>query len=270
MTELVLFLQNYLYPFVVGACIGSFLNVCIYRMPLNLSIAYPSSYCAACGTSLKLSNNIPLLSWLIQRGRCSYCDCKIDARYFIVELLTAIWAVVLWNLYPLDLAIIYFVFSASLIVATFIDIDHFIIPDEISLGGAAVGIILCGFFPVLQNQTTILSGISWSFLSFLFGGGVLFIIAIVGTILLKKEAMGMGDIKLLAMMGAFLGWKACIFIIGFSSIFGSIIGLALLIPQKKFRSIPMPFGPSLALAAFLWLLVGQEWMQIYLDYITIR
>jgi leader peptidase (prepilin peptidase)/N-methyltransferase len=270
MTELVTLLQNFLYPFLMGACVGSFLNVCIYRLPLGLSIANPPSYCAACGTALKFWNNIPLISWLMQRGRCSYCNCKVDARYFIVELLTAAWAVVLWNLYPLDLAIIYFIFSAALIVATFIDIDHFIIPDEISLGGAAIGIVLCGFFPILQNQTTILSGISWSFISFLIGGGLLFIIAIAGTVLLKKEAMGMGDIKLLAMMGTFLGWKACIFIIAFSSIFGSIIGLSILLAQKKWRSIPMPFGPSLALSAFLWILVGHEWMQIYLDYIIIR
>jgi leader peptidase (prepilin peptidase)/N-methyltransferase len=246
-----------------GACVGSFLNVCIYRMPLGRSIIRPRSHCAACGTALPWKYNLPVLSWLILRGRAACCGTKIDVRYPLVESLTAAGCLALWWLYPAPLWIIYSIFFCGLVVATFVDIDHFIIPDEISLGGLVVGLVLSTVFPELQGVGSFWQGFLWSLAGAVLGGGTLYLISWIGSAILKKEAMGMGDVKLLAAMGAFLGWQSPFFIIAVSSVIGSVFGIFLLFRKRKAFGVRMPFGPYLALAGVLWLLGGREWMARY-------
>jgi leader peptidase (prepilin peptidase) / N-methyltransferase len=253
-------------PFILGACVGSFLNVCIYRMPLGRSIIRPASRCAACGTALPWHLNIPVLSWICLRGNSACCSTRITARYPLVEFITALLSVWIWNLFPPLLALTYLVFTYGLIVATFVDIDHFIIPDEISLGGCVVGLILSALLPQLQETDNHLAGLVNSLLGLVFGGGVLLVIAVVGSFVMRKEAMGMGDIKLIAAMGAFLGWKAPLFIIAVSSILGSVIGIGMMIQKQKRWGLKMPFGPFLAMAAVVWILGGHQWMTAYLAF----
>jgi leader peptidase (prepilin peptidase) / N-methyltransferase len=251
--------------FIFGACIGSFLNVCIYRMPLGRSVVSPASRCAACGTALAWHVNLPILGWLRLMGRSACCSTKITARYPLVELITALLTVWIWNLFPPVLALSYLIFTYGLIIATFIDIDHFIIPDEISLGGCVVGLVLSSLVSALQGTPIHLQGLINSLLGLLFGGGLLLAIAAIGSFVMRKEAMGMGDIKLIAAMGAFLGWQAPLFIIAVSSILGSVIGIGMMIQKQKRWGLKMPFGPFLALAAIIWILGGHEWMASYMS-----
>jgi leader peptidase (prepilin peptidase) / N-methyltransferase len=255
---------HYLVPILFGACFGSFLNVCIYRMPLGKSVIFPSSRCAACGSPLPWQVNLPILSWFLLRGRTACCDTPLHFRYPLVEIITAALSLWIWNLYPPALALSYLVFTYGLIVATFIDIDHFIIPDEISLGGCVLALLLSLLIPELHHTPEHLHGLLRSFIGLLFGGGLLLAIALLGSWLLRKEAMGMGDVKLMATMGAFLGWKAPLFIIALSSLLGSIIGISLMIRKQKRWGLKMPFGPFLALAALIWVLGGHHWMERYL------
>jgi len=182
----------------------------------------------------------------------------------VVELLTALLTVWIWNLYPSLLGLAYLVFTYGLIIATFIDIDHFIIPDEISLGGCVAGLILSGLIPQLQETSNPWQALINSLLGLVFGGGLLLVIALVGSFILRKEAMGMGDIKLVAGMGAFLGWQAPLFIIAVSSVLGSVIGIGMMIRKQKRWGLKMPFGPFLAMAAVIWILGGHVWMARYM------
>ncbi|NJK92877.1 MAG: prepilin peptidase [Blastochloris sp.] len=257
---------NYIAPFLFGACLGSFLNVCIYRMPLNRSVVAPRSRCAACGIPLPWQHNLPIPAWFLLRGRCSCQLTKLSFRYPLVEALTALLTVWIWNSHSPALALVYIVFSYALIVATFIDIDHFIIPDEISLGGCLAGLLASFLLPELQGTQFHFQALLNSLLGLLFGGGLLLGIAVIGTFLLRKDAMGMGDVKLIAAMGAFFGWQAPLFIIAVSSVAGSVIGIGMMIQQQKRLGfgLKMPFGPFLALAAILWMLGGKLWMENYL------
>lgn len=250
----------------VGLCVGSFLNVCIYRMPLGRSVARDGSRCYACGLRLKWWQNIPVLSWMMQRGRCGCGLVPLSARYPLVECLTAAWFVAVGHVhgaYPLP-ALIYLVLGCALIVATFIDIDHFIIPDEISLGGCVAGLLFSALVPELHGQTSWLRGLAASAIGLLVGGGVLFAIAWIGSAILRKDAMGMGDVKLLAALGAFLGWESTFFIIGLSSMLGASLGLSLIFIRRHRWGAPMPFGPSIVAAALIWILGGSRWMEAYL------
>lgn len=259
------FILQVLAPVIFGACVGSFLNVCIYRMPLNRSVVTPASRCFTCGSALPWSVNIPILSWFILRGRCSCKLAKLSFRYPLVELLTSLLTLTLWNLYPPAQAVVFLIFVYGLIVATFIDLDHFIIPDEISLGGCVVGLILSALVPQIHGSPTALAGLTNSLIGLVFGGGLLLLIALGGSLLLRKEAMGMGDVKLVAAMGAFLGWQAPIFILAVSSMIGSVIGIGLMLRKQRRWGIKMPFGPFLVIAAVIWLLQGHQWMAQYLS-----
>ncbi|MEM9444321.1 MAG: prepilin peptidase [Verrucomicrobiota bacterium] len=252
-------------PILVGACVGSFLNVCIYRLPAGKSIVSPGSHCMSCGKFLPWFLNIPVVSWIALRGRCMCKFVKLDVRYLIVEILTAIVFVTLWHLYAPAQAIVYAVFASGLIVATFVDIDHFIIPDEVSIGGCVAGMIFSFAFPVLQGVESHWGALRSSVWGWFIGGGMLLAIAIGGAIILRKEAMGMGDIKLMAAFGAFLGWEAPIFIIAVSSVMGSVYGITLLLLKGKMFGVPMPFGPFLCLAALIWIYGGNQWMDAYLQ-----
>ena len=247
--------------FIFGSIVGSFLNVCIHRMPLEQSVVVPRSFCPHCKKTIPWYDNIPLLSYIILRAKCRFCGKRISLRYFIVELLTALVFLLLFNVYGISFNFFFYaVLSTGLIVATFVDIQYRIIPDEISVGGVIVGFILSalkGFSlrPVAWDLRPVFN----SFLGIIAGGGILyltgFIFDLVYFKMLKKppiqgetESMGGGDIKLLAMIGAFLGWKKAILIFFLAPFFGAAVGIINLFVKKDHT---IPYGPFLSLAAFV-------------------
>ena len=243
--------------FVLGAVIGSFLNVCIYRIPEGKSIVSPPSSCPNCGHRIRWFENIPIFSYLLLLGRCSSCKMKISPRYPSIEALTGIlFALALFYFGFSAATLIYWIFVAALVVITFIDLDHQIIPDVISLPGIPIGFICSFFIPWLIWSD--------SLLGILFGGGILFSVAWVYEILAKREGMGGGDIKLLAMLGAFLGWKAILPVIFIASLGGTVVGIPVMILQKKNSRLAIPFGPFLSGAALVYLFWGKQIVYWYL------
>ncbi len=241
-----------LFAALLGMLIGSFLNVVILRLPQKrASIVFPGSHCPQCKTPLSWYENIPVFSYVVQRGKCRHCKISISWQYPIVEIITALLAGALILKFGLTISFLgYFVFAAALVVIIFIDIQHQIIPDVISLPGIVLGFL----FSFVNPQ------ISWtsSLLGILLGGGVLYLVALCYFLLRKIEGMGGGDIKLLAMLGAFLGWQSLLFIIFFSSFTGSIIGILFLTLVKKDHKTHIPFGPFLSIAAFCYLFFSEE------------
>ncbi len=231
--------------------------MCIYRLPLEESVVSPGSHCRSCSTPLTWYDNIPLFSYLVRRGRCRVCGARFSARYFWVELLTAAIAVLLLVQFGLTLATLgYFVFAAALIVITFIDVDHKMIPDVISLPGIILGLL----FSVLSPQVTFWESLTGAGL----GAGVLLTVAFSYWAVTKREGMGGGDIKLLAMIGAFLGWRAIPFTLLVASCTGSVIGVATMIRRRADSKLALPFGPFLAFGAGCYLFVGEFLIAWYL------
>ena len=349
--------------FVLGACVGSFLNVCIYRLPLNLSVNQPRrSFCPSCKTQIPWHQNLPLVSWLLLRGRCATCGARIAFRYFAVELLTALFFFIIWESFPWQIAIAYWVFIGLIIAATFIDFEHFIIPDEVTIGGTVAGLLASIAIPRLMNTDrrlmALLTSVASAALGYallwlvLEGGKIVFgkkrirlekptafswtrhgddadfvvgdekslwsdffarekdqlllhcagakigdqefadvmlrfhynrlqigsdtfdldrldeISGIANEVEIPREAMGRGDLKFLACIGAFLGWRAVLFAIFAGSLYGSIIGLVTLILGKRVWSLKLPFGPYLALGAITWMFCGDSmlrWYQTFLQ-----
>ncbi len=263
--------------FVWGACIGSFLNVCIYRIPAGMSVATPRSHCPHCRTMIAWYDNIPLLSYLWLRARCRHCKVSIAPRYFGVELLTALLFLAVWFKFGFDpgprmlglapvtalrLIPIYWLVVSGLVLATFVDLDHMIIPDRISIGGIVAGIGLSALVPALHDVETVWPALARAGAGAATGFLSLWAIALFGRFLFKKEAMGFGDVKLMGALGAFFGVYAVFFILFVSSLAGSIIGVALIALQRKGLRARIPFGPFLALAAVMWMLWGPvlwEW-----------
>jgi leader peptidase (prepilin peptidase)/N-methyltransferase len=242
--------------FIIGACIGSFLNVCIYRIPLSKSIVAPGSMCPRCGNPIRFYDNIPILSYLWLRGRCRQCRTPVSLRYPLVELLTALLFTAVAHRFGISLeAGIYMAFSAVMVTITFIDIDHRIIPDRISLPG----ILLC-FLAALA-----LPNMGWkaALLGILVGGGTLFVVAWGYSLLTGKEGMGGGDIKLLAMIGALLGWQGVVFTIFSASLLGTVVGLGLMVRTRSDMKLAVPFGPFLAAGALAYIFVGPELVAWY-------
>jgi len=251
--------------FFLGACIGSFLNVCVYRIPLNRSVVSPGSHCAACGAPIAWYHNIPVLSWLFLRGRAACCGTRIDARYAVVELGTALIFLALWLRFaPLE-AVLYAVMTAGLIVACLIDLDHFIIPDRFTLGGCVAGFLACALDPALMGEKTPMQGFTWSLASAMLGALVLLAIAWIGTMVFKKEAMGMGDVKFIAAISSFLGGLSLFWMIAVSATIGAILGVALILVQRGSWGTRIPYGPFLGLAAILWLFGGSAVTHAYID-----
>lgn len=243
--------------FLFGAVIGSFLNVCIYRLPLDLSIVSPGSHCMSCGTAVRWFDNIPIVSWLVLRGHCRTCGTGFSIRYPLVELLTACLLLLLFLRFGLSVSFaVYALLVVALIVVTFIDFDHQIIPDEISLSGVALG-FLASFFLPEPGWLSSLAGI-------VVGWGSLALVFYAYLWLTGREGMGGGDAKLLAMLGAFLGLQAVPFIIFTSSLVGSVVGLSLMALQRKGRHLAIPFGPYLAFGAVLYIFYGPQLINWYL------
>ena len=252
--------------FIFGALIGSFLNVCIVRIPKGESIVRPPSHCFSCNTLIPFYDNIPLVSYLWLRGRCRFCREKFSVRYFFVELLTGALAVALLLRFSLGVAFVAnLAFVAALVVISFIDLDVRIVPDVISLPGIASGLVLSLIqrpWPV--DYLTIPPSPLSSFLGILVGGGFLLSVAWAYQFFTGVEGMGGGDVKLLAMIGAFLGWPSVPLTLFFASLTGSVIGLALMWRAGAGGKYALPFAPFLCLGAIGHLFIGSEVIQFYL------
>lgn len=247
-----------IYIFLVGLCVGSFLNVCIFRIPEGRSIVSPPSACPGCGTSIKWYDNIPLISYIVLRGRCRNCRTAVSLRYPTVELLTGLFALVVWIQFGMNWqSLIYFLFIAALLVITFIDIDHQIIPNEISLPGIPIGFALCFLNPDL----------TWleALIGILIGGGSLYAVIWIYYLVTGRQGMGFGDVKLLAMIGAFTGWRGVLFTIMASSFIGTVVGLAEMMRTRQGMKLAIPFGPFLAIGAVLYLFFGPQVIDWYLN-----
>ncbi len=243
--------------FVLGSIIGSFLNVCIVRLPEKQSIVFPGSHCPRCKTPIPFYWNIPLVSYILLGARCRHCGEPISFRYFVVELASALTAAGLFLHFGLTLAYAAaFVFTAALLVITFIDLTHQIIPDSISLPG----IPLCFACSFMVPWTTPLM----SLLGIVVGGGTLYVFAAGYKLLTGIDGMGGGDIKLLAMAGAFLGWKGALTALIVGALSGSIVGVAVMAAKGKNMKYAIPFGPFLAFGSFCALLWGERLISWYL------
>lgn len=337
--------------FVFGTMVGSFLNVCIHRMPLGLSIISPPSHCPHCKYSIPWYLNVPLFTWLVLRGKCRNCSASISVRYFLVELLTGVVFFAIWRAFGWQsawLAVVYFVFTAGLIAATFIDFEHFIIPDEITLGGMVAGFVFSLFVPAMHQADSLVQSLKSSLIGMAVGAGVVYGILLAGKLLfgrqklsfppdsrifftetgivlpdktvpyedlfyrksdvvmlsvarlelpdrcywnikvklsperlligteelppeevphmeaitseivLPREAMGLGDVKFMGAIGAFLGWKATIFSLMISSVLGSLVGVAFILMRRREWSSRIPYGPYIAMATLGWLFGGDR------------
>lgn len=248
----------YVVFFILGAIFGSFANVIILRLPKEESIVKPRSYCYSCKTPIKWYDNIPILSWFILRGKCRHCGAAFSFRYPMVEIITGVlfalsyhYAGWTWNLPE------YLIFIFGLVVCTFIDLDHMILPDEFTLSGIVIGLLGAALNPQREFMD--------AFWGVLMGGGFLWGMAYVYYLMTKQEGMGGGDIKLLAWVGALLGWKAIPFVIMSSAIIGSVVGIIAARKQKSGLKTVIPFGPYLALGAVIYLFGGQTIALWYLD-----
>jgi len=240
--------------FIFGSVIGSFLNVCIYRMPRSMSIITPSSRCPSCNIPIRAYDNIPMLSYLLLGGRCRVCKARIPLRYPLVEFLNAaLYVSVLWR-FGLDWhTLVYFIFCSALVVITFVDLDFQIIPDRITLPGILIGLIAGSLLmpdPFMRNA---LLGFKASIIGLFAGGGLFYAIAV-----LSKGGMGGGDIKMMAMVGALMGWKSVLLTTFLGSLTGAAFGITLMIFKGKGRKTKIPFGPFLALGTLITLFYGQE------------
>jgi len=245
------------FVFLLGAILGSFLNVCIVRLPRGESLIRPPSHCPHCNEPIKFYDNIPIISYMILRGKCRHCKNRISLRYPVVEALTGLMAVALFMKYgPTVQFLLLLLFSSALLIITFIDLAHQIIPDAISIPG-----IPCGLGASLLIPT-----VSWqeSLLGILVGGGLLLFIAFGYKWITGRDGMGGGDIKLLAMMGAWLGWKAIPFIILASSLIGLLVGGGSGLLLKKGLRAKIPFGPFLAIASLIYIFFGPEIIRWYI------
>lgn len=263
-----------------GACIGSFLNVCIYRIPRELSVVKPRSYCPNCNHPIEWYNNIPLVSYLLLRAKCRHCGGKIIPRYFLVELLVAVLFLLVWlkfdiaigtrplHLVPITAAAlvpVYWLMVSGLVLGTFVDFEHLIIPDRVTLGGIAAGLVLSPLVPALHGASSWHWALIWSAVGAALGWGLLWGVGYLGSLIFKKDAMGFGDVKLLGAIGAFLGWKAVLFTIMISSLAGSIVGITLVVTKQKAMQSRIPYGPYIALAAVIWILWGPALWDGYLN-----
>ena len=277
----------------LGAIVGSFLNVVIYRVPAGKSIVRPGSHCA-CGTPIAWYDNIPVLSWFILRGKARCCGRPYSIRYALVELLVAGLFLASWQAFSPAKAIVGWILLSGLVCATFIDLDHMIIPDVFTIGGGVLGVVLSlvvpslhGFASDLWVADVLRSGVE-SLLGLLLGSGLVLWIALVAEAVLKKEPMGFGDVKFVAAIGAFCGWQGAVFSVFGGAVVGTIwVGLALLWKRVRGARSPIPteasaeneegksadlgfgvhvpFGPMLAVAAAVYFLLAHRWVDPYLQ-----
>jgi leader peptidase (prepilin peptidase)/N-methyltransferase len=242
----------------LGLSVGSFLNVCIYRLPRGESLVSPPSRCPACGRRLRWFDNVPVVSWIWLRGRCGRCRAPISVRYPIVEIVTAlVWLLIAWLTPPGWLLASRLMLGTSLIALFVIDLEHQLLPNAITLPGIAAGLALSVVTPV---------GPLASLIGIVAGGGVLYAIAAGYYLVRHEEGMGMGDVKMLAMVGAFLGWKGVLLTLVLSSLSGAVLGLLIIAWKRGDMRYALPFGTFLALAAGVAMLYGERILGWYFGF----
>ena len=243
----------------LGACIGSFLNVVIYRLPLGQSLVTPPSRCPKCGYRLKFYDNIPVFGWLLLGGRCRACKNRISIQYPIVELITAVLCViVVWVTPPGPLLVSRLLLLFILIALFGIDLEHQILPNAITLPGIVTGLMLSAIAP---------PGIKDAVIGVVVGGGILYAIAGAYYLWRREEGMGMGDVKMLAMLGAFLGWKAVLVTVILASFAGAFVGLAMTAVQRGSMKYALPFGTFLAIGAVVAMFAGEPLVTWYAGFL---
>ena len=243
---------------VLGLIVGSFLNVCIYRLPRRESVVWPASRCTSCGRALAWFDNVPVVSWLLLRGRCRTCQARISSVYPVVELVTALVFAGGAAIYGVSwMLAVRLVFASALIVLFMIDLEHQILPNVITLPGIVAGFVASWFLP--PGWVSSLIGIAA-------GGGVLFLIAEAYYRVRGQEGLGMGDVKMLAMIGAFLGWQLTILTLVLASFVGSIVGVALIASGRGGMQAALPFGTFLALGALVAAVAGEPMVTWYLSF----
>ena len=253
-----------LFLFALGAIIGSFLNVCIVRMPEEKSVVVPCSHCVNCKKTIAWFDNIPFISYLILGGKCRNCGVKISPRYLLVEFITAVSFVGFYLYFGLNILLVPYLFMmCCFIVATFVDFKYKIIPDEVSVGGMIVGLILSAFIPKMHGIDVIgqnlliahAKSLGISFFGLLIGGGIIYLMGVIGDIAFKKESMGGGDVKLMAMIGSIMGWKLAVLTFFIAPFFGAVFGI---IEKIKTKESAIAYGPFLALGALISLFWGEK------------
>lgn len=273
-----------IFIFIVGACVGSFINVCIWRIPRNESIVLPPSHCPQCGHNLSWFENIPLLSWIFLCAKCRKCRKPISSRYFWVELLTAFLFIVVWlkalNTHNLYVLLPHFTITAFVIATVFIDSEYRMIPDEITYPTMIAGLVFSVVWPqnwhshimvishLMQNLTNFSDERVFAFAASLISmsAGLMFftVAAWVGEKVFKCEALGWGDVKYLGAVGACLGIPACFFTVLAGSLLGSAYGIVLMLLRKGGFKTAIAFGPFLGIGTFIWIIFGGEIMKFYL------
>lgn len=245
--------------FLLGLIVGSFVNVCIHRLPLGESVVMPASHCPVCRGEIKHWHNIPLLGFFLLLGKCRTCRTPISWRYPLVELLHGLGFLFIFRQFgPSPQTLIYLLFFSALVAVIFIDLSHQIIPDVITLPGMIIGVIAAA--------TVLPPGLKDSVAGLLLGGGVFYLVAILSLALLKKEGMGGGDIKLIAMIGAFLGWQGVLLTIFLAALSGSVIGLFMILVKGRSRAEMIPFGPYLVFGALTSLFWGSGIIKWYFSF----
>jgi len=273
--------------FIFGAIVGSFLNVCIYRIPEERSVVRPGSTCA-CGKPIPFYHNIPILSWILLRGKAACCGASFSVRYPAIELLTALLFLWAWLVHAPPVALVGMLFVAFLICATFIDLDHMIIPDRFSIGGMVIGVLLSFAIPGLHGYEGIwlaagIQAMVTSVIGALIGSGLVYWIAVLGEIVFRKPAMGEGDVKFVGFIGAFCGWQGAVFAMFGGAFIGSVVLLPILLAGRLFGrkkdpepqvaeaegeedlqfGAQVPFGPMLAVASLIYFLGFSKYVDAY-------
>ena len=273
----------WLIVFALGLVIGSFLNVCIYRVPKGQSLVLPRSFCPCCNTGIAWYDNIPVVSYLLLRGRCRVCRARISIRYPLVELLTGYLCVHLFYVFVLvrnespGVFLIYFLLACALIIVTFVDFELLIIPNEITMAGMPLALALSALCPALHHEPGTLRSFSLSgvcrvdalaasALGILTGGGLVYTCSVFGRWLFKKEAMGFGDVKLMGLVGGFVGWKLAITVFFVAPFFGIFMAVPALL-VKKSRLIP--YGPFLSLATIVCIMMQDYFIELINRYIQL-
>ena len=252
-------LFDYATVFVFGTLLGSFANVCIHRLPQRLSIIFPGSHCPTCQEALRPWQNIPLLSYMMLGGRCARCQTAISLRYPLVELGNGLLYIFLYYQYHLSVqGIVFALLATALLIVSCIDLVHMIIPDVITLPGIVVGMCTSLWFTPV--------GVGNAVLGVLLGGGLFLFMAVLSVVILHREGMGGGDIKLIVMIGAFLGWHVVLVTIFLGAVLGAFVGIILMLLRLKERKEPLPFGPFLALGAFLAMVWGDTMLAWYFSH----
>lgn len=255
--------------FILGSIMGSFLNVCIVRMPHEKSVVFPASHCVHCKQPILWHDNIPFFSYIVLGGKCRFCKKPISFRYFLVELITALTFVGFYLYYGLDLVLAaYLTMVSGFIVAMFVDFEHRIIPDEISVGGMVAGLVFSFFLPALHLEKAPpgfvghLMGLGWSVVGALVGGGLIYAMGLLGDIIFRKESMGGGDVKLMAMVGAFMGWKLALLTFFVAPFFGAVYGI---VEKIRTKDSAIAYGPFLVVGALVSLFYGEQIIQFILS-----